>query len=86
MKNIETYSSLHLHLLLIHTELSETTNGLKYFLKLRSYFCVPVFSQDHASIFLLQVNLFQNSSLSHQLTHNMTTDCSLNYKFSMRKI
>ena len=34
----------------------------------------------------VQVNLFQKRSFLHQLTHNMTTDCSLNYKFSTRKI
>ena len=34
----------------------------------------------------VQVNLFQKRSFLHQLTHNMTTDCSLNYEFSTRKI
>ena len=34
----------------------------------------------------VQVNLFQKHSFLNQLTHNMTTDCSLNYKFSTRKI
>ena len=29
----------------------------------------------------LQVNLCQKLLFLHQLTHNMTTDCSLNYKF-----
>ena len=33
----------------------------------------------------LQVNLFQNYLFLHQLTHNMTTDCSLNYKFNKWK-
>ena len=28
----------------------------------------------------VQVNLFQKHSFLHQLTHNMTTDCSLNYQ------
>ena len=28
----------------------------------------------------VQVNLFQKSSFLHQLTHNMTRDCSLNFK------
>ena len=32
---------------------------------------------------LLQVNLCQKLLFLHQLTHNMTTDCSLNYKFNM---
>ena len=31
--------------------------------------------------FKVQINLFQKHFL-HQLTHNMTTDCSLNYEFS----
>ena len=35
---------------------------------------------------LLQVNLCQNLLLMHQLTHNMTTDCSLNYQFSKWKL
>ena len=33
----------------------------------------------------LQVNLFQKLLFLHQLTHNMTTDCSLNYKFNTWK-
>ena len=35
---------------------------------------------------LIQVNLFQKGSFLHQLTHNMTTDCSLIYDFLSRKI
>ena len=31
----------------------------------------------------VQVNLYQKLLFLHQLTHNMTTDCSLNYKFNM---
>ena len=39
------------------------------------------FETEHiAPILLLQVNLCQKLLLLHQLTHNMTTDCSLNYK------
>ena len=34
---------------------------------------------------LIQVNLFQKHVLLHQLTHNMTKYCSLNYKFSAWK-
>ena len=30
----------------------------------------------------VQVNLFQKHLFLHYLTHNMTKDCSLNYKFS----
>ena len=34
---------------------------------------------------LIQVNLFLKCSFLHQLTHNMTTDCSLIYDFSTKK-
>ena len=37
------------------------------------------------SSFLVQVNLCQKLLFLHQLTHNMTTDCSLNYKFNTWK-
>ena len=33
----------------------------------------------------IQVNLCQKLLFLHQLTHNMTTDCSLNYKFNTWK-
>ena len=33
----------------------------------------------------VQVNLCQKLLFLHQLTHNMTTDCSLNYKFNTWK-
>ena len=33
----------------------------------------------------VQVNLFQKHLFLYQLTHNMTTDCSLNYKFNTWK-
>ena len=39
-----------------------------------------------AICFSLQVNLFQNNLFLHQLTHNMTKDCSLNYEFSTWKL
>ena len=35
---------------------------------------------------LLQVNLFQKHLFLHQLTHNMTKDCSLNYQFRTWKL
>ena len=35
---------------------------------------------------LVQVNLFQKHLFFHQLTHNMTKDCLLNYKFSTWKL
>ena len=34
---------------------------------------------------IVQVNLLQNHLFLFQLTHNMTTDCSLNYKFNTWK-
>ena len=34
----------------------------------------------------VQVNLCQKLLFLHQLTHNMTTDCSLNYKFNTWKL
>ena len=34
----------------------------------------------------IQVNLFQKYLFLHQLTHNMTKDCSLNYEFSTWKL
>ena len=33
----------------------------------------------------VQVNICQKLLFLHQLTHNMTTDCSLNYKFSIHE-
>ena len=36
--------------------------------------------------FAVQVNLCQKLFFLHQLTHNMTTDCSLNYQFSTWKL
>ena len=38
------------------------------------------------NLFGLQVNLFQKHLFLHQLTHNMTKDCSLNYEFSTWKL
>ena len=35
---------------------------------------------------MLQVNLCQKPLFLHQLTHNMTTDCSVNYQFSTWKL
>ena len=37
---------------------------------------------DNLKKFLLQVNLCKKHFFSHQPTHNMTTDCSLNYDIS----
>ena len=38
--------------------------------------------QENISDDIIQVNLFQKHLFLYQLTHNMTKDCSLNYKFS----
>ena len=35
---------------------------------------------------LVQVNLCQKSLFLHQLNHNITTDCSMNYEFSTWKL
>ena len=35
---------------------------------------------------LVQINLFQKHLFFHQLTHNMTKDCPLNYEFSTWKL
>ena len=35
---------------------------------------------------IIQVNLCQKLLFLHHLTHNMTTDCSLNYKFNKVQI
>ena len=37
-------------------------------------------------IIYVQVNLCQKYLFTCQLTHNMTTDCSMNYEFSTRKL
>ena len=70
-------------------------NGVKYFLLeehskfwvisisiTRNFFSFPKMSVSMS----VQVNLFQKHLFLHQLTHNTTTDCSLNYEFSTRKI
>jgi hypothetical protein len=38
------------------------------------------------SIYVVQVNLFQKHLFLHQLTHNITKDFSMNYKFRTRKL
>ena len=40
----------------------------------------------HTINWLLQANLFQKHLFLHQLTYNMTKDCSLNYEFSTWKL
>ena len=47
------------------------------------YFSEPLFYFKRTFV---QVNLFQKHLFLHQLTHNMTKDCSLNYKFRTGKL
>ena len=49
--------------------------------------CVYLFitASNNKLFMYLQVNLCQKLLFLHQLTHNMTTDCSLNYKFNTLK-
>ena len=47
--------------------------------------CVSKKMFDNFSMWDLQVNLCQKLLFLHQLTHNMTTDCSLNYMFNTWK-
>ena len=49
-----------------------------------SHFAVSVALMWHR-IGVVQVNLCQKHLFLYQLTHNMTTDCSLNYEFSTWK-
>ena len=44
------------------------------------------FHKELTPLFYLQVNLCQKLLFLHQLIHNMTTDCSLNYEFSTWKL
>ena len=44
------------------------------------------FWQNRSNMGQVQVNLFQKLLFLHQLTHNMTKDCSLNYMFSTFRI
>ena len=52
--------------------------------KVRPFYCKK---PQKWGVFLspVQVNLYQKLLFLHQLTHNMTTDCSLNYKFNTWK-
>ena len=44
------------------------------------------FKTYHNKILKLQVNICEKLLFLHQLIHNMTTDCSLNYKFNTWKL
>ena len=57
-----------------HEDKVETNPG-----KANSVTSLEVFDQQRQNV---QVNLCQKLLLLHQLTHNLTTDCSLNYKFN----
>ena len=61
---------------------------LQIFLILDTIYTINLSSQKVISnkVLVIQINLFQKYSFLHQSTHNMTSDCSLNYEFSTRKI
>jgi hypothetical protein len=42
--------------------------------------------QNRKKVHVVQANLCQKYLFIHQLTHNMTKDCSMIYKFSTRKL
>ena len=48
--------------------------------------CAFIFKICFFQLGLLQVNLCQKCLFPLQLTHNMTTDCSMHYEFSTRKL
>jgi hypothetical protein len=48
--------------------------------------CVIVIKCWCVKVMAVQVNRCQKFLFLHQLTHNMTTDCSLNYQFSTWKL
>ena len=69
--------------------------AIKYAQNMTGFKCTPWYlpTQDHPGLgfparhiiiptLKVQVNLCQKHIFLHQLTHNMTKDCSLNYKFS----
>ena len=79
--------------------IKQTSNQLGYFLwpiKILDPYLLPTFFPrvclEVATCALnpgqhkIQVNIFQKHLFLHQLTHNMTTDCLMNYKFSTRKL
>ena len=57
-----------------------------FFTNTRFYsFCEKMVSLAQKKKTQVQVNLFQKYLFLHQLTHNMTKDCPLNYQFSTWK-
>ena len=50
----------------------------RYRLNIQAYLAII---KSNSIALWIQVNLCQKLLFLHQLTHNMTTDCSLNYKF-----
>ena len=63
------------------SSLVKTENAHSYKKKIHTQKKIMVFK----TAILLQVNLCQKLLYLHQLTHNMTTDCTLNYKFKTWK-
>ena len=56
----------------------------KVYFRLLGKMIEPFFSKNKKSV--VQVNLCQKHLFLHQLTHNLMTDCSLNYEFSTWKL
>ena len=56
----------------------------KVYFRLLGKMIEPFFSKSKKSV--VQVNLCQKHLFLHQLTHNLMTDCSLNYEFSAWKL
>ena len=61
-------------------------NVLYRYLKLRPFCFLPVTTAWFKYRLSVQVNLFQKHTFLHQFTLDMTTDCSLNFNFSTRKM
>ena len=53
--------------------------------RIKSQTQIKIWNLNLKAKFVVQVNLCQKLLFLHQLTHNMTTDCALNYKFNAWK-
>ena len=60
--------------------LSSSQHVFKNFLKTNHQFFSIIIFLSWSKVGILQINLFQKHLFLHQLTHNMTKDCSLNYQ------
>ena len=71
---IATGCKIHWGFCLIHSS--------KYQIQFKTFYLVHLLSTTWV---LVQVNLCQELLFLHQLTHNVTSDCSFKYKFNSRK-